>query len=564
MDLMQGDSRMLVTTRRALIFRLSDWPLAQSLAPAYGLSAEVMKAPFYFTNLDSSVELNLDGLKERPVSPDETERITVVIRQLGRSFLRDPLVRRQFYGGGPRSLGFAYFPGVSLDALRARMEREKVEVGRLTDLLAEREAKEKKLTVQSLSTSFTDDEGIIDRHRSIREASSLSSAELLTRTLKHPQTWRNGLSSAAYWILSRAEHSGEFAVGPVSATAKFLEDLFLGYARHPVLSRRFVKILRTGHYARLKLDLQTLAMLVNDAPEDAYARGYDRLTRTPGKHEILAHRLRLARALWRIAPKAHEGQVRSILEECVAYGWDSWFDMDQDLSWVLAEHPDLGLRWLPTIWTWTNSTGVEPDDAKLFEKLFEVADASLPKALDETQRALLVSAAKSARTSYVRGPLGRLLARYGLDLDTIAKLPTDVAEVDVSVDIAVDCGIIALLEAIQEDLVGEINAGRAVAFCTGGDGVFRVRLSGRGLSEAEAARTEEGTPFVLAVRGDLYVDSGTEQHPVIVPKGRFRVSVHAIDRSGAVELPDYVLVFEKAGPHAKPPRRAELPVLPPF
>lgn len=106
----------------------------------------------------------------------------------------------------------------------------------------------------------------------------------------------------------------------------------------------------------------------------------------------------------------------------------------------------------------------------------------------------------------------------------------------------------------------ESSAGRMVAWSTGSDGGYLVRLTTGSLTEAERPRASAGFAFPLVVRhGRIFVDNGDglpgeEQMDqpddlparwVDVPTGSYRVTIHSIDRGdGGNELADYVLRFE--------------------
>ncbi|MBC8134531.1 MAG: hypothetical protein H8F28_01420 [Fibrella sp.] len=114
----------------------------------------------------------------------------------------------------------------------------------------------------------------------------------------------------------------------------------------------------------------------------------------------------------------------------------------------------------------------------------------------------------------------------------------------------------------------EFEAGNLVAFRTGGDGGYQLRLTGGDLTDAERTRETGSWGFGYTVRhGRVLVDNGDflpseearaaskvpEGQWVDVPDGDYRVTVHPIVREDD-SLPDYVVRFE---PVDKPLRIAE-------
>jgi hypothetical protein len=115
----------------------------------------------------------------------------------------------------------------------------------------------------------------------------------------------------------------------------------------------------------------------------------------------------------------------------------------------------------------------------------------------------------------------------------------------------------------------EFEAGRLVAFDTGGDGGYKMRVTTGGLTKREKDWLAGSWQFRLAVKADrVYFDGGyslpSDDYDesdrlgrwLDVPKGKYRVTVHAIDwssepgavnkeeRATASALPSYVVAFE--------------------
>jgi len=104
----------------------------------------------------------------------------------------------------------------------------------------------------------------------------------------------------------------------------------------------------------------------------------------------------------------------------------------------------------------------------------------------------------------------------------------------------------------------ESAAGRLIAWGTGSDGGYRIRLTTEALTDAEKAAACKGWSFPLAVRhGRVLLDNtdalpGEEQMSdpdtldegwYAIANGNYRVTVHPIDRSEDNALPDYVVRF---------------------
>lgn len=104
----------------------------------------------------------------------------------------------------------------------------------------------------------------------------------------------------------------------------------------------------------------------------------------------------------------------------------------------------------------------------------------------------------------------------------------------------------------------ESAAGRLIAWGTGSDGGFRIRLTGEPLTAAEKTAACRGWTFPLVVRhGRVLVDNtdalpGAEQMSepetrqegwYAIANGSYRVSVHPIERGEDRSLPDYVVRF---------------------
>ena len=56
------------------------------------------------------------------------------------------------------------------------------------------------------------------------------------------------------------------------------------------------------------------------------------------------------------------------------------------------------------------------------------------------------------------------------------------------------------------------------------------------------------------------MDSGSDSSDFFVPKGKYSVNAHYIDRDDDKDLPDYVLAFDPDV--TKPPRRKVIPYCP--
>jgi hypothetical protein len=104
----------------------------------------------------------------------------------------------------------------------------------------------------------------------------------------------------------------------------------------------------------------------------------------------------------------------------------------------------------------------------------------------------------------------------------------------------------------------ESAGGRLIAWGTGGDGGYLVRLTTGSLSDAERQHVYASRDFPFVVRhGRVLVDNsdalpghGQMSDPDTltdqwfdVPNGSYRVTVHALDAGQARELPDYVIAF---------------------
>ena len=122
-------------------------------------------------------------------------------------------------------------------------------------------------------------------------------------------------------------------------------------------------------------------------------------------------------------------------------------------------------------------------------------------------------------------------------------------------------------------------AGRLIAWSTGGDGGYQVRVTAGSLSAAEQACACGRRAFPLLVRhGRVLLDNsdalpgeGQMEEPgpdsdqwIEVPDGAYRVTVHALDRAGDDHLPDYVAAFAAVDGIEDIPVEHVLPVLEPF
>lgn len=108
----------------------------------------------------------------------------------------------------------------------------------------------------------------------------------------------------------------------------------------------------------------------------------------------------------------------------------------------------------------------------------------------------------------------------------------------------------------------EFEAGNLVAFRTGGDGGYRLRVTDGDMTDGERTGEVGAWEFGYTVRhGRVAVDNGdhlpsdqavsSRKIPtdcwVAIPNGDYRVTVHPIDRTGSEDadsLPDYVIRFE--------------------
>jgi len=104
----------------------------------------------------------------------------------------------------------------------------------------------------------------------------------------------------------------------------------------------------------------------------------------------------------------------------------------------------------------------------------------------------------------------------------------------------------------------ESAAGRLVAFSTGGDGGFRLRLTTDKLTDVEASAVRCRSDFPLRVsHGIVFVDNGdglpgadqvrdpqeSADQWFEVPNGDYRVVVAGLDRRPGLDVPDYVVTF---------------------
>lgn len=127
----------------------------------------------------------------------------------------------------------------------------------------------------------------------------------------------------------------------------------------------------------------------------------------------------------------------------------------------------------------------------------------------------------------------------------------------------------------------EFAAGRMVAFSTGSDGGYRLRLTEGDLTEAEHKAAGASRTFGYVVQhGKVFVDNsdglpGEEQmdNPdelpdrwITLPNGSYRVTVHAILRNDEAtrELPDYVIRFERTEKLEPTPVYDQLPEVSPW
>jgi hypothetical protein len=119
----------------------------------------------------------------------------------------------------------------------------------------------------------------------------------------------------------------------------------------------------------------------------------------------------------------------------------------------------------------------------------------------------------------------------------------------------------------------EFKAGNLVAFTTGSDGGYQLRITGGDLTAAEQARQTGSWEWGYTVRhGKVFVDNGDylpseeafdlkkapEDQWVTVPNGDYRVTIYPIEREDN-SLPDYVIRFE---PVDKPLHIANSPAPP--
>jgi hypothetical protein len=127
----------------------------------------------------------------------------------------------------------------------------------------------------------------------------------------------------------------------------------------------------------------------------------------------------------------------------------------------------------------------------------------------------------------------------------------------------------------------ESAQGRLVAFDTGSDGGYEVRLTTGALSTQEMACACRSWAFPYLVRHGCFLIDNTEALPgreqmndparlvnrwYDIASGAYRVVVHPIDRSSeaARELPDYVIVFEAVDSIASIAVASTPPCLRPF
>lgn len=105
----------------------------------------------------------------------------------------------------------------------------------------------------------------------------------------------------------------------------------------------------------------------------------------------------------------------------------------------------------------------------------------------------------------------------------------------------------------------ESSAGRLIAWGTGGDGGFRVRMTTAGLHHEEQQAAGEPWQFPFIVRHGRVLLDNTDALPsreqmtppeniedefwLVLDNGAYRVGVYPIDRSDNGELPDYVVTF---------------------
>lgn len=542
--------------KRAVVFTFAEWPLSRALVEAYALPEPWMKIPHYFAN----VILDIDDLPEKEPTKDDKERIDALVFQLAQSFLRDPLVRKDFYeGSSSRPLHVAHFVGVERGALVERLETEGFEVWSMPSLLERRHDSDEPLAgSNAFAEKLTSGEGIVDRHGRAREQSGASEEEIVERTLAARDNWQYELSSAAYYLLGQSEHPARFvAAGDAGKTAYFLAGLFLGHAKHPLLTERLVAIFEQPHFATA-VPSQTMARLVEEAPEAAASLAARRW-QSLGPQEEAADRLALAIALYRHDEPSWSDAVQEAIAACLEDPVSSFnLDPERHLSVVFRAEPQLACRWLPDLWADRESSDVKT--------LFSVAKKHLPKQLDDEAIDYLRAAVPKARKKGTRSALAGLVKRYGLDVDAICPLPKTLADLDVTLEVGVDGAMLALVEpgaeddSALDDLLRLVNRGLAVGFHTGTDGVFRVRMTGGGLLAAEQDKAAPAVTFAVRSKGELQLDSGTEQAFFFVPKGKLAVAVHFLDRGDDAALSDYVFAFRES--KDKPTRRKALPTIP--
>lgn len=255
--------------KRALVFRLADWPLAEKLREAYGLDADKWGAAAMYFAGSSPGEL---ALPEEASTEEETSRVGQVIFQLAQSFLRDPEVREGFYEGGSRGLSFAHFAGVEPDALTKALRDAELDVWSIAELL-ERRAAQEPATLASLDD--LEGEGVVDRFAAYRATHEAAWAELLAE----PGHFGGGLSSKAAHVLARLDDPAAFEGHVTSELVAALCSLATGRAKHPFIVGRVIRLLASEPFAAVasgevevpRWSSELLELAPPDTPEAALA-----------------------------------------------------------------------------------------------------------------------------------------------------------------------------------------------------------------------------------------------------------------------------------------------------
>lgn len=524
-------------TRRSLVFSLSEWPLAEPLADAYGLEACFRDAAVYL----ASCELPDLSLPEKETTTSEQELLDAVIFQLAQSFLRDPTVRSDFYEGGRRSLSYAYFVGISVQELADRLAKEDLEVWRFSELMDRRLASEPdKVTIDDVPG-----EGIVDRHRAAYQG--MQDEQVFADTLARPDIWSEGLNSAGYYLLAAAREPARFDLGEADELGYALSSLFAGHASHAVTLERLARILSLPHFSAFTPDWRIVDEMMCGAPDQAYAfaksafdssEGFDRVALAAAlcRHALVDHRKDL-----------HESLVAAVSNRGFGLG------VERIAPILFREEPALTCRWLPTLWSGAKEWGGE----EAIVELFELARTHLPEQLDEVTLAALREAGAAAQSPIVRREMVALLERCGLDIKEVSPVPKTLKEVNVTLTVATDMATLAIFDAsagpeegwTEEDLLELVQSGEAAGISTCSDGSFRVRFSGSGLTRAERRAVSKSAGFrVRASKGSLRLDGGTGQSAeVLVPRGKLGITVHALglDEDEPSDLPHFVVVLSR-------------------